>query len=143
MKKFINLFFPASAVLTVALLIGACSKEKSTGVINDVAKYDYTVEYQWNDLFLQIERFAAGYRPGPAPRALAYMGLSAYEATVSGMPDYQSLANLYSGLDIPQPLEGREYCWPEVVNASNAYLMRRFFPTASDDLFQRISTLEE
>ena len=143
MKKFTSLFFPASAILALALLIGACGKEKSTGVLNEVAKYDYTVAYQWNDLFLQIERYAAGYRPGPAPRALAYMGLSAYEATVSGMPDYQSLANLYSGLDVPQPLEDREYYWPEVVNASYAYLMRRFFPTASDDLFQRITTLEE
>ncbi len=87
MKKFTSLFFPASAILALALLIGACGKEKSTGVLNEVAKYDYTVAYQWNDLFLQIERYAAGYRPGPAPRALAYMGLSAYEATVSGMPD--------------------------------------------------------
>ncbi|MCC7506171.1 MAG: vanadium-dependent haloperoxidase, partial [Saprospiraceae bacterium] len=46
------------------------------------------------------------------------------------------------GLNVPQPLEGREYHWPEVVNASSAYLMRRFFPTAEDDLFQQISILE-
>ncbi len=129
-------------LLALALVLNACGKEKTTGIGKNVSDYDYTVVEQWNDLFLQIERHAAGYRPGPAPRALAYMGLSAYEATVSGMPEYQSLASLYTGLDIPQPLDGREYHWPEVVNASQAYLMRRFFPTAADPLFQQISTLE-
>lgn len=142
MIKFSPQVITSGLLLAVALLFNACGKEKSTGIGNNVADYDYTVVSQWNDLFLQIERHAAGYRPGPAPRALAYLGLSAYEATVAGMPEYQSLANLYSGLVVPQPLDGREYHWPEVVNASEAYLMRRFFPTAADNLFQQIATLE-
>ncbi|MBK9109945.1 MAG: hypothetical protein IPM92_16645 [Saprospiraceae bacterium] len=34
------------------------------------------VAVEWNKMFLEIERFAAGYRPGPAPRALGLMGLA-------------------------------------------------------------------
>ena len=51
------------------------------------------------------------YRPGPAPRALAYMALSAYEACLGGMPDYQSLRYrlVISGL----PEIKKDLYWPE------------------------------
>ncbi|HMX39826.1 MAG TPA: vanadium-dependent haloperoxidase, partial [Saprospiraceae bacterium] len=81
-----------------------------------------------------------GYRPGPAPRALAYMGLSAYEACISGMPEYNSLESRYAGLNIPDAADS-EYHWPTVINASYAYLMPRFFGGATADQLQSMSTL--
>ena len=42
---------------------------------------------QWQNLFLEVERYATVYRPCPAARMLGYVGLAAYEASVSGMPD--------------------------------------------------------
>jgi len=78
-------------------------------------------------LFLQIERYAKGYRPGPAPRALGYMGLSAYEACAPGMVEYKSIASRYIGLDLPTLKQDKSIYWPALVNASYAYLMRRFF----------------
>ncbi|MCC7506028.1 MAG: hypothetical protein IT259_12040, partial [Saprospiraceae bacterium] len=69
MKKLSTPLSLAGVFVLLALLFGACGKEKNTGLTKEVADFDYSVVFQWNDLFLQIERHAAGYRPGPAPRA--------------------------------------------------------------------------
>ncbi len=134
----------AAGFLMAGLLVTACKDKPQDAAPeqNLVSKYDYKVARDWNSLFLELERYAPGYRPGPAPRALGYLGFSAYEACVSGMPEYQSLANLYSGLSVPQVQDGAEYHWPTVVNASYAYLVAKFFPNASPDRFAKIATLE-
>ncbi|MBK8919944.1 MAG: vanadium-dependent haloperoxidase [Saprospirales bacterium] len=92
-----------------------------------VSAYDCDVFLKWNDVFLQIDRYAVGYRPGPVPHALGYMGFAAYEAVVPGMPGHNSLANLYSDLAIPKFDEGQEYYWPAVINEVYAFMMKRFF----------------
>ncbi len=129
------------AFLAAGLFIQACKDVDSEPVEDLVKNYDYRASFEWNELFLEIERYAAGYRPGPAPRALAYMGLSAYEACIKGMPDFNSVANLYPGLAIPAISAG-DYHWPTVVNASYGYLMPRFFPNVTDNLKQKITALE-
>lgn len=130
------------ALLAAVLFVPAC---KDGGGFepegNVVKKFDYKVVYDWNEAFLQTERYAAGYRPGPAPRALAYMGLSAYEACIPGMPDFNSIAALYPGLSIPAAT-GDDYYWPAVVNASYAYLFPRFFPGAANNLQQSWTAIE-
>ncbi len=90
-------------------------------------QFDYQVYWKWNELFKTLDRQAYGYRPCPAPRALAYLGLSAYESVVPGMPFHKSLAPVY-GLTLPQADHNLEYKWPECVNESYAYLLERFFP---------------
>ncbi|MBL7798267.1 MAG: vanadium-dependent haloperoxidase [Saprospiraceae bacterium] len=85
------------------------------------------VTMRWNDVFLQLDRYAVGYRPGPVPHALGYLGFAAYESVVPGMPEYNSLANLYSGLTVPQFDETLEYHWPTVINEVYAFMMKRFF----------------
>ncbi len=92
-----------------------------------VAEFDNTVILRWDRVFLDLDRYAVGYRPGPVPHALGHLGFSAYEAVVPGMPGYNSLANLYPDLEMPKFDETLEYHWPAVINESYAYLMRRFF----------------
>jgi membrane-associated phospholipid phosphatase len=129
-------------LLLGSILIPACKNNDSdTSETALVSSYKNDVVFEWNELFLEIERYAAGYRPGPAPRALAYLGLSAYEACLEGMPEYNSVANLYSGLSIPDA-ENTEYHWPTVINASYAYLMPRFFANVDENLRQKILALE-
>ena len=107
-----------------------------------VKDYDSKVIQEWQDLFLQIERYATVYRPCPAARMLGYVGLAAYEASVPGMPEYQSLAPRYSGLQIPTVEAEKEYHWPTVNNAVYATLFKKFFANVrSSDLF-KISSLE-
>lgn len=92
-----------------------------------VDQYDNSSVLRWNNVFLNIDRYAGGYRPGPVPHALGHLGFAAYEAVVPGMPGYNSLANFYPDLNIPEFDESLEYYWPAVINESYAYLMRRFF----------------
>lgn len=131
-------------MLAVLLVVAGCRKDDNVIVSsNQVKGYQALVPWSWNELFLEIERYADGYRPGPAPRALAYMGLSAYEACQPGMSDdYNSLQNRYQGLNLPLFQAGEEYHWPTVVNGSYAYLMKRFFPHISSDLKFKIQELE-
>jgi len=92
---------------------------------------------EWNETFCNIERYSAAYRPGPAPRAAAYIGLATYEACLDGMPDYRSLQTKFSGLSIPKTTASVEYHWPTVYNTCYASLMRKFFPS---DLINSIPT---
>lgn len=131
-------------LLAGALIIPACNQDDDDQqeLFKFVKEYDNRVVYDWNELFLKVERYAAGYRPGPAPRALAYMGLSAYEACINGMPDYRSLAPLYPGMDLPVADPKLEYHWPTVINASYAYLMPRFFAQATADQKTQMQALD-
>ncbi len=133
-------------VLAMGLFAPAC-KDKDPGSPADSSKlvksYSYQIMYDWNEKFLEIERYAAGYRPGPAPRALAYMSLAAYEGCIAGMPEYNSMQNQYAGLSVPQVEDGKEYYWPEVINASYAYLSERFFIASADDLKEKIGLLRQ
>jgi hypothetical protein len=136
----------AVSVLGLALftmLTQSCS-DLSTKITSsrEVRQYDHAVMSSWNEMFLQVERYAAGYRPGPAPRAIAYIGVAAYEGCIKGMPDFNSMQAFFPGLDVPQPDGNAEYHWPSVVNASTALLMRNFFPTAAPDKIAAINALE-
>lgn len=141
MKNIIKLL----CVAFVLILAGCQENEEFSLETAEVRNYSGQVAIEWNKLYLLADRYAPGYRPGPAPRALAYMGLAAYEAVVSAMPDYNSIEGLYrsEGLDIPNIANaGAAYHWPTVVNASYGYLMRRFFPHVSPDIRFRFNSLE-
>ena len=95
-------FFTISAVSAVLFLQSCQDNAPSPAVdLNSAHLYDSKVILRWNTVFLELDRYAGGYRPGPAPRALAYLGLSAYESVVAGIPENQSLKNLFPGLAIP------------------------------------------
>lgn len=108
-----------------------------------VKSFDNKVFLEWNDVFLQLDRYAVGYRPGPVPHALGYLGFAAYEAVVPGMPSHNSMANLYPGLSIPKFDESEEYYWPAVINESYAYLMRRFFFHMENEYPQEFAKIEQ
>jgi membrane-associated phospholipid phosphatase len=71
------------------------------------------------------------------------MGLSAYEACISGMPEYKSLAPLYSGLVIPKIDPALIYHWPTVINTSYGYLMQQFFVDVPSAQFEAITKLAD
>ncbi len=122
------------AVVCIAAFATSCKKDISTsddGAFKSVAEYDHKVIWQWNELLLQIERYAAGYRPGPISAAVGFINLAAYEAVVPGMPDYQSIAGRYNGLKIPSIQASQEYHWPTVINKVNEVFYTRMFPKLS------------
>lgn len=134
------------AFVMVTLVFTSCKKDidnNETNEVNTVARYNYQIVHEWNNLWMEIERYAAGYRPCPTANALGYIGLANYEATVTGMPEYQSLAGRFGGLTIPKTFANAEYHWPTVVNAVNGYLYSRLFPEVRNDLYGRIKTLAD
>lgn len=118
-------------VLPAALLISGCGDDPEvTPIVEDqnlVKNHPAEIQVAWKNVFLHVERYAAGYRPGPAPRSLAYMGLAAYEACITGMPGYNSMRGRYAGLALPEVDPNVEYHWPTVVHGVYTEMMPRFF----------------
>jgi membrane-associated phospholipid phosphatase len=144
MKSIKLTHLPIYMVSIILLTFTAC--RNNDPIVNETVKsvkdYDSKVVQDWQSLFLDIERYAAVYRPCPAARMLGYVGLATYEASVSGMPEYQSIATRMPGLTIPQVEKGQEYHWPSVVNAVYGELFKKFFANVRSNDFLRIATLE-
>jgi len=125
-----------------ALVLASCRRDEIYSPEITVESYDSKVPFEWNELFLEIDRFAPGYRPPAAARALAYIGLAAYESIVPGMPNNRTLQTMYAGLTIPDIEEGQEYHWPTVVNAVYATMYRNFFPHIAQKYKDDIDRME-
>jgi hypothetical protein len=134
--------------MTALLFVTACKNDDDDDEVSletaKVKDYDSDVIVTWNKVFLDVERYAAGYRPGPANSALAYMALGAYEASVTAMPGYKSLENVYKsqGLNVPDIQQGSTYHYPSIVNAIYGSMMKEFFKATSADLRFKIATTE-
>lgn len=123
------LLFASFLLLFAGAFLVSCNEEddNNPATTNLVANYGAEPSLRWNTTFLEIERYAFGYRPGPAPRALGLMGFAAYEACVTGMPNYNSLESRFDGLNIPNIETGSTYHWPTVVHAVYTTMMPKFF----------------
>jgi membrane-associated phospholipid phosphatase len=144
MRLFRHLSLPIILASIVLLTFSACRNDDKVIVqpFKTVKDFDSKVVQDWQDLFLQIERYAAVYRPCPAARMLGYVGLATYEASVAGMPEYQSIATRYPGLQIPQVEQGKEYHWPTVVNSVYATMFKKFFANVRTNDLLKIASLE-
>ena len=131
------------ALFILAVYGVSCTQDE--GVVEQklpqVADYDYKIMNTWNEAFLKIERYADGYRPGPAPRGIAYLGLAAYEACVSGMPEYKSFSGQWPGFEVPAADPNLEYNWPLVVNETYHYLLPLFFSQATQQELDKIDQI--
>lgn len=125
MKKFIKNW---GAVLMMVLMVAACNRNQDLNPQKGAREYDAAVVLKWGEMFLELDRYAPGYRPPVAARAFAYIGLAGYEAIVAGTQDYQSVAPNFSGLTIPKIEAGKTYHWPTAANAAYFVTMKKFFP---------------
>lgn len=102
------------------------------------------VARDWFDLHLRLVRRTWGFSPPVASRAFGYLGVTLYEATVPGMPGYQSLAHQLNELgDLPQPSAGLSYHWATAANSALATMTHLLFPTANDANKAAIDSLYE
>jgi membrane-associated phospholipid phosphatase len=127
----------------ILFTIPACRKDEDNFRSKKAKEYNSKVVQEWQDLFLQIERYAEVYRPCPAARMLGYVGLAAYEANIGGMPRYNSLDPLYPKMRIPKAKQYQEYHWPSVTNAVYATLFRKFFAKVQQKDLDKIEALEK
>lgn len=128
MNKSKLLYFGFFLMLFAGLVLTSCKEEDDPIATSGlVADFGAEAALEWHKMFLNIERYAAGYRPGPAPRSLGMMGLAAYEACITGMPAYNSLESRYANLNIPNADANVEYHWPSVVHGVYSTMMPLFF----------------
>lgn len=127
MKRFQHLSLLLLTALTVALFFPACQKDNAeqSGLAKE---YQATVPLKWYQLFEKIDRYAPGYRPPAAARALGYIGMAGYEAAVPGMPDYNSFQGYFGNLSLPRVEAGKSYYWPAAVNAAYFAMFKHLYP---------------
>ncbi len=129
-------------VVLIVLFLASC-KSNNTDIVTPQPKAEIsaTVPLQWNNLFLEVDRYAPGFRPPVAARALAYIGLAAYEGVVPGSTNYQSVAANFSGLSIPKIDATQTYNWEVVTNAVYLTMMTNFFPHVDTQYKTKIADL--
>ena len=98
--------------------------------------------FQWTELMLDLERYAAGMRPNASARALAYIYLASYETAVPTIVGQSSLDDQLQGFrirenEIPDALN------PQIaLNACFAKVLDHFLLNVPSNLKLRIGQLE-
>jgi PAP2 superfamily len=86
------------------------------------------VLHGWYKLSLALVRHTPTYTPPVASRALAYLGVTAYESVASGSSGLQSLAGQLHGLEtMPKREAGQAYDEAAVLQAAMAFATRQLF----------------
>ena len=136
-----KLRFLLLALVVTMLGFNSCKTDPNPTTAIQASDIDGQVVRDWNKLFLEIDRYAPGFRPPAASRLLAYVGLASYESAVPGMPEYRSLKTNYSGLVIPTAPTS-EIHWGLAVNASYAFMFRQFYSQVNQTYLDKITALE-
>jgi hypothetical protein len=133
-----------TAVAGLAVVGAAGAQPRRRTPFPGVEEYDADVPIAWFDLALELVRATPGYSPPVASRALAYTGLTLYEALVPGMEGFRSLADVRADLARVVPQAGRSvaYDWPTVANAALASILRSLFPSAPPEPLVAVDALE-
>lgn len=151
MKITTTRFFTILLLATGLNILNSCNPDSKTesSPFELVADQADDVPQSWMKLFLEIDRYTKGYRPGPCARALSYINFAAYEACIKGMPNFKSLESLYPDLNLPKAVQKDDYHWPSVVNAVYATMFKKLFPSDafldgySDEYLFRIAELQQ
>lgn len=142
-RNFTNTYLLVLIAFVALLLTPGCERNPiNEETENLTASYDAKVPLEWNNLFLEIDRFSSGYRPPAASRALAYTGLAVYETVVPGMPEYNSLGNVYTQIDLPKVDESAVYNWALAANAAYSAMFLFHYPHVESQHIDQIKNLE-
>lgn len=106
-----------------------------------VSRMDHEVATTWMQLFLELDRYATGMRPNATARAIAYIGLAAYETALPGMPDYVSNGQHINGLRVRPNRNLRNVNWALALNESYAKTFDHFINNVQDGRKQAIDEL--
>ncbi len=143
-----NLKLRMPRILLLALLIASFFQScKDDGVVtnSEVSSYSNQVALAWQEMYLNLDQYAGGYRPGASARTAGLINYAVYEAMVPGMPKQKSLAHLYPQLSLPtRPSSESEMNWEIVANCTYKYMMERLFyklASSEPDLFRGIQNL--
>ncbi len=129
-------------MLGAFILLTSCNPEEPEIIsAPQTSSFDSDVVLKWNELLLEVERYTPGYLPPVGARSFGYIGLTAYEVAVPGMPGFKSLSKHFSGLTLP--VRGSENIYyPAALNAAYASMLQKLFPTTPAAQYSRILALQ-
>ncbi|MCK8479660.1 vanadium-dependent haloperoxidase [Psychroserpens algicola] len=136
------------AVLVFSLL-ESCANDDDINLITDTEQVletsDTTTQLiiDWNDLWLEIDRYAFGMRPTSTSRALAYIHLAAYETAVDDMVSFTSNNGRLQGFNIDENQRPDEMDMRIALNRCYARVMDHFMYNVSNGLEASIGELED
>lgn len=141
-------------VLTMTLLfMQACSQDDPLDdLIGDATSTDTgnaTVSdattqliVDWNELWLEIDRYTSGMRPNATARALAYIHLAAYETAVHSMDGYNSNERRLNGFSISDNRREDEINLSVALNSCYATAMDHFMFSVTINAESRINNMK-
>ena len=125
-------------------LLAACGQTPAQPQGPTAAEQSSSGVLDWYSLLPELIMNSPGWTPPVVARALGYIGVSAYEAVVPGMPEYQSLAGQLNGLaSLPAINPEASYDWPTAANAALATIITHLFQTAPTEVQASISALAD
>ncbi|WP_204346199.1 vanadium-dependent haloperoxidase [Psychroserpens algicola] len=136
------------AVLVFSLL-ESCANDDDINLITDTEQVletsDSTTQLiiDWNDLWLEIDRYAFGMRPTSTSRALAYIHLAAYETAVDDMASFTSNNGRLQGFNIDENQRPDEMDMRIALNRCYTRVMDHFMYNVSNGLEASIGELED
>ena len=129
----------AMAVMVAAALFGppgAHASQSNSSLPQEVLR-------TWYQLSLELVRHTPTYSPPVASRALAYLGVTAFEAAASGSADLQSLAGQLNGLQaVPQRTAGETYDDAVIIQAAMAAAVKNLFSNTGPSGQHAMASLE-
>jgi hypothetical protein len=124
------------AVALLFLLTFSASVRAAEEPANDVLA-------SWYLLTLQLVRHTPTYSPPVASRALAYLGITAFEAVATGTQKLVSLSGQLRELeDVPQRAPGKSYDEAIVINAAMAHAAQNLFSNTGPSGQRALQKLE-
>jgi len=109
----------------------------------DLAVMDNTILARWNDLILELERYAGGMRPNASARAFAYIYLAAYEVSNPAMHNYMSTEQNLQGFNFQNNRREPNIDYALALNASLAVAVDHFLINMPNAYYDRIDALED
>lgn len=110
---------------------------------NDNPEIANSILIEWMDLFLEIDRYAAGMRPTATARAIAYINLAAYETAVPFYNNLESNDGKIPRFDLDANLRNDNVDLSLALNACYADVMDHFMLSLPNSERSKIDALED
>lgn len=116
------------------------------GIGNDIDKnsiQDANAAIKWGQMTVRIMKSTPNGSPTYGSRAVGYMGLTMYEAIVSGSPKNKTLEGQLNGLaNLPRVEKSQKYNWVLSLNAGQSFMLKRLYEHTSAANKASIDSLE-
>ena len=133
-----------TAIILIAgfVIFSGCSKnDVHINTPND-AILTPKVAIQWADMTLRTVMLSPPNSPTYTSRSLGYIGLTMFESVVYGSLVHQSVAGQLNQLPaLPVPESSKQYNWVVALNAGQASIIKRFYPSNTSDEIDSLEAL--